>query len=431
MTLEEAVIDLNDFLAARDIEFLYVLAPSKHAMYDAELALGYENNAYKNIDAMIDALETSGVNAIDMDAWFEENGWSMEDVFYQTDHHWRPQSGLAAAQITMEWLEEKGLVAYDEELLSADSWNVTTYENWFLGSHGKRVGVLYVGVDDFEVYVPGFETAYAYSYLTSGTTMWTYTDTLLDLGYLDEPDYFNENPYCVYMIGDYPLRRTVNTKATNASSVLIIGDSFKMTYEYFLTTQFQEVYTIDLRYYTDGTLAQFIEEICPDVVLMCTYEGAFSVSELYSFGVEDYLSALESTAEDAFTVELGSYSIEAQEDNGENFAVVVTSLVPGETYTLTIDSTSTIGSEGEYIQMTLQNLSTNTAIVNRYLDANSTEAQKWIFTVPANEGDEDTVEAVDGEDTYAIYLYAGTKGYTENISVAVSGICIIEGVAED
>ncbi|MCD7748976.1 MAG: hypothetical protein LUH42_02880, partial [Oscillospiraceae bacterium] len=138
-------------------------------------------------------------NYIDMDAWFEENGWSMEDVFFKTDHHWMPQAGLAAARVTMELLSQQGLTEYDSTLLEDENWTVTVLEDWFLGSHGKRVGTLYAGVDDISVYTPNFATNYTYSGLKRYTTTWYYSDTILDLEYADNADYFNDNPYCIYI----------------------------------------------------------------------------------------------------------------------------------------------------------------------------------------------------------------------------------------
>ncbi len=192
-----------------------------------------------------------------------------------------------------------------------------------------------------------------------------------------------------------------------------------MTFEYFLSTQFQEVYTIDLRYYTDGTLAEYIGELQPDIVIMCVYEGTLSNSLVYSFGVEDYLSALEKTNPSATSANLGDIAIEAQESNKNNFIVLNTNLQSGQAYTLTVDSTSYTGGEDLYIQMTLQDLSTNKAVYNRYFDANSDEPQKWIFTVPE-----------DSRDVYAIYLYAGTKGHTQKVAIEVAGIELQEGIIE-
>ncbi len=418
----DAVIELNDFLNERGIDFTYLLVPSKSSFYDADFSQGYSCDRWQNIDTMIDALDAAGVSTIDMDAWFEENNWDMEDVFFKTDHHWKPSAALAAAGATMELLVDKGIVDYEEELFNDESWTVTTLEDWFLGSHGRRVGVYYAGVDDIDVYIPNFETNYSFSTLLSSTIAWKYYDNPLNLDYTEKKNYFDTDPYCIYLYGNRPIQVLTNSEAVNDKKVLIIGDSFKLAWEYFMSTQFQEIYSIDTRLYKDGTLAEYIEEIQPDIVIMCAGESNIDTDALYDFGVEEYMTALEKTTEEDIedVISLGDVSIEAQEDNGKNFEVLYTGIESNQAYTMTLDSTSYTGGDDLYIQVTLQDLSTNKAVYNRYFDANSEETQKWIFTTPD-----------DSEGVYAIYVYAGVKGYTQNVSVEVSGIKIQKGICEE
>ncbi len=416
--LAENVEQLDQFLSDRDIDFLFLLAPSKLAFYEKDFAPGYGFDTSLNFSVMLEELQNDGVSTIDMNAWFEENNWTMDQVYYKTDHHWKTEAALEAAKQIMESLSQQGVCSYDDSLFDESSWTKTVYQNWYLGSHGKRTGVTYTGADDLVLYEPNFPTNYQYSYLSSGTTTWTYLDTLLDLKYVQQKDLFDNDSYCLYMVGDFPNRRTINTEAVNAQKVLLMGDSYKIPVEYFLTTQFQEIFTVDLRYVTDGaTLVQYVQELQPDLVIMCS-ANIYS-EEVYTFGVPEYLEALEATDPNAAVEELGDAYVEASDTNGSNFTVVTADLIPGQTYTLTVDSTEYDGGEDQYIQMTLQDLSTNQSAVNRYLEADSDQTQTWIFTVP------------DNEDTYGIYLYAGTKGHTQQASVQVTGIRLLQGIAED
>lgn len=412
-----SVIELDEFLSDRGIEFLYVLAPSKEAFYGTEFLPGYSSSAWKNIDSMISALDSAGVNTLDMDAWFEENGWSTEDVYFITDHHWMPQAGLAAARVTMELLSQQGLAEYDSTLLEDDSWTVTVLEDWFLGSHGKRVGTLYAGVDDISVYTPNFATNYSYSGLPQGSTTWRYSDSILNLSYTESIDYFGSDPHCIYLYGEYPVQIIKNTEACNNKRVLVVGDSFRRVWEYFLTTQFSEIYSIDPRYYTDGSFVQYVEEIQPDIVIMCSNTYSLG-SSVYTFGIVEYEAALAQTQTDGLSVTDLSDAAIAASDSANSFTVLCTDLTPGQTYTLTVDGTAYSGGEDLYVQTTLQDLSTNKAIYNRYFDANSADTQTWIFTVP------------EGSDTYAIYFYAGTKGHTANVSASLEGVRLYTGIYE-
>ncbi len=414
----DCLIALNDFLEERDIPFLYVLAPSSQSFYSATFLPGYGCEAGQNIDSIINILEEAGVANLDMNAWFEANGWTMEDVFFKTDHHWLPEAGLAATRCTMEYLSDCGLATYEISTLAEESYSVTILENWFLGSHGKRTGSLFAGVDDFSIYVPNFATAYSYAALKRDTTSWVYRDNILDMSYAVATDYFNDNVYFTYMYADYPLRITVNTEAYNEGTILVIGDSYKVVCEYFLTTQFQTVYTIDLRYYTDGTLAEFVAELQPDCVVMYTNSYALVDDTLYEFGVEEFMAAQAATDEAAECLLLGDFSVRASESETDAYTVVYADLKPGHTYTLTVDSTSYDGDADLFVQMTLQNLTQDEAVYNRYFDANSEDSQVWYFTVP--EADEE----------YALCLYAGTKGNTQGVTATVSAVQLQEGIWE-
>ncbi len=353
-----------------------------------------------------------------MNLWFEANQGTLDDVYFNTDQHWQPQAALAAADATMQLLTDKGIIdSYNKTLLSKDSYTIITLNNWYLGSHGKRVGKYYAGLDDIDAYIPNFLTQYHYSYLRRYSTVWTYTDTVLDSQYLNSSDYFNDDPYAMYMFGDFPNRITINDAAPINSRVLLMGDSYKLPYEYFLSTQFREIYTLDFRYWSDGaTFAEYVEEVNPDIVIMCLN----SVSDLtfYQFGVQDYQEKLKQTDPNAAIQSLGDCSVTADEANSNCFSVICTNLEPGKTYTLTVDSSSYSGGNDQYVQMELKNLESNESDANRYFDANSNDTQRWIFTVP------------DTSSTYAINLYAGTNGHTQNGSLKMTNICLQEGIHE-
>ncbi len=413
------VIALAEFLEERNIPFVYTLVPRITDMHDVEYAPGYGGKDWDDIAEVIDKVSKAGVDHIDMKTWFAENGWGVEDVFFKTDHHWKPQAALAAARCTMEYLSAQGISGYQEQWLLDEQWDIAVYEDLFLSSNGERTGALYAGVDDFPVYTPKFETDYQYSGLLQTKKTWLYYDNLLDMSQLTR-NYFKKSSYNMYMYSDYPIRTTVNRNGYNDQRVLLMGDSYKKPYEYFLTTQFKEVYTIDLRYYTDGTLVQYLEEIQPDLVIMCHNTSMLTDKELFEFGIDKYREDLEATdVENAQILEIPELSLNAIKAKN-HFAVVCGNLEPNQTYTLTVDSTSLEGGKDWYVQMGLQNLSTNKVVESRFFDANSEEPQKWIFTTP---------ESVSGN--YTIYLYAGVRNCTSGVAARVQGIKLYKGVIED
>ncbi len=405
----DSVIALDAFLDRQDIGFVYVLVPGGASVYDAPMAPGYESKAWQNISNMASALSAAEVPFIDMDAWFRENGWHSGDIFFRTDHHWRPQAAMEAVKLTMEALEEQGSAAYDRQLLAPESWTLTTYPQLFLGSHGRRTGTAYAGLDDLPVYTPNFPVDYRYARLSRQSSRWLCTNDVLDRKYTEPLDLFEENPYCIYMYGDNPIHIVTNTQAANDKKLLVLGDSFKLPLEYFLTTQFQTLHVLDLRYYDDGTLAQYIHQYAPDAVVVCGYEGLLDEPALYTFGLEQPVTG------DGQTRVLEDLTIGAGEE-ANAFRVLTAELTPGMTYTLTADSASLTGTQERFVQLSLWDMGKQTVQAKGYVDTALTGPQRWVFRVPESSG------------PWTVLLHAGMEGRTAGNTVTLEGITLTGGV---
>ena len=180
--------------------------------------------------------------------------------------------------------------------------------------------------------------------------------------------------------------------------------------EYFLSPQFSDVYSIDLRHYTSTSLAQYIDMVNPDLVLMCQY--SVSHTSLYTFGVEEYEEAKQGAK-----VLLQQYpQLEVKpSDFTHNGATLFDQLESGKTYTLSIDRTAVTDGFTNYIQLILYDYSEEKQLKEYYFFADSDEKQQWIFTVP------------EGQDI-SLLLYAGMIGKTQDIGIYLDNIQIYEGV---
>lgn len=411
----ERVIGLHNFLQKKGIDFLYVLAPTAASIYDAQFAPGYESDARENITNMVQLLSEAKVNVINVDALYEENGLGSQDVLFKTDHHWRPEGAFFATHKSLQYMRDVFGIDYDNSMADFSDWDVVKYEDCFLGSHGKRVGSQYAGVDDISIIRRKGLGTVSFSCLHRDGT-WSYPNSLFKDSYLWEPDYFNQNPYAAYLGGDYPLAVIKNDQALNQKRALVIGDSFRLPVETFLASYFTELYHLDTRYYTDGTVAQFVDEIQPELVLMYTYEYGLSKEDRYQFGVEEYQEAKAAFQNQEAPVFLGELSLGAG-DNDQTFLLAFSNLAPGTPYTCTIDGVSLQGGDSAYVQMTLQDLSANKEVCSHYFETDCKQSQKWIFMTGAE------------DHTYAVYLYAGTKGHTAGLSVSLEGVCLEKGIS--
>ena len=274
---------LRAYLDTLDIPYLFVLAPQKIQRGDTLLPTGVEDYGNDNADRFLKVLEETGTDYLDLRPVFEAtqdySAW-----FFKTDHHWRPEGAFLAWQTVAGVLEEDYGWAVDPVLTDEDSYEKIVYEDYFLGSQGKRVGSLYAGVDDITRYSPQFDTHLTYGIRDSGVVReGTFDQSVLFPERIAEKDWFNGNPYTLYSGGDYALARIVNHENPDGPKILLIRDSFACAFAPFLALGCSELVTVDMRYLPEGTLAETISQESPDLVMTLYTAGTTALPELFPF----------------------------------------------------------------------------------------------------------------------------------------------------
>ena len=191
-------------------------------------------------------------------------------MFFKTDHHWKPQSGLWAAQEICKTLNSEFGFSIDTDILNLENFSTTVYENIFLGSQGKRVGKFYASVDDFPLVLPSFETDLTNYVLRENgleqNLKGSFEETLIFKDHLEPVDYFEKSSYSAYTGGDFPLNIITNNKLKN-KRIVFLRDSFACVTTPFLSlAACNELHTIDPRYYK-GSIREYIEKLNPDIVI--------------------------------------------------------------------------------------------------------------------------------------------------------------------
>jgi hypothetical protein len=85
-------------------------------------------------------LEKANVPYYSLISQMEKEGITEEEMFFVTDHHWKPEYALWAANKVADELNARFGYEYDEEKLNIDNYNVEIHFNAFLGSQGKKTG---------------------------------------------------------------------------------------------------------------------------------------------------------------------------------------------------------------------------------------------------------------------------------------------------
>lgn len=280
----QAIADLRDYAKENlDAPLLYIQAPQK--IDTDQLPDGMQNYGNQDADQLLDALSDLGVDTLDLRPALREAAKDPEapSFFFRTDHHWTPEGAFLGYQVLSAALEERYGYGADPQYLETESYEIATYNNWFLGSQGKRVGTLYDGVDSINLWKPKFPTNFTYSspaFFNDRTG--PFETSLLFPERLEPKDYFGGNPYTLYSGGDYPLARMYNNLNPDGPRVLLIRDSFSCALAPFLALQCGELMTMDMRYFTDD-LASYLDWLQPDLVLVMYSASATRLDTMYPF----------------------------------------------------------------------------------------------------------------------------------------------------
>lgn len=160
----EQTVELKKYLDKKGINFLYVNAPTKY-LEDAQFTDEFAINTYanQNADKFLQRIEAAGVDCLDLRKSAVEDNLNIEDMFYKTDHHWTVKSGLWSVQKIAEELNDKYDYNIDETLLDESEYYIQDFKSCWLGEQGEKVGRTRVGLDDFSLIIPQYDTAFRIS----------------------------------------------------------------------------------------------------------------------------------------------------------------------------------------------------------------------------------------------------------------------------
>ena len=282
-----AVARLALALEARDIPLLYVQAPQKLQPGDDRLPEGVADYGDDYADQILSVLEEQAVPTLDLRESFAASGRDWSSFFFRTDHHWTPEAAFFAHQVLSARLEADFGWDFPDRNTDPEQFRRTTLSDWFLGSQGKRVGSLYGGVDDIEIWEPLFRTDFTYSvpvYDMERTGPWE--ESLLFPERVEELDWFGGNPYTLYAGGDYSMARITNHTNEDGPRIMLLRDSYACVLTPFLALDCSELITIDLRYFQDDLLT-YVDWLEPDLVLVMYTAGSTALDELFRFFPSD------------------------------------------------------------------------------------------------------------------------------------------------
>lgn len=410
----------SDYLAEEGIPLLYVQPPFKIDDEGLLLPPGRSEFVNRSVDNLLDRLHEMNVRALDLRPYLSATPELLERNYFKTDHHWNYTGAFTGFQRITEAMSElmpdKRL---DLSYTDLERWDSHTLKNWFLGSRGKRVGQFFGGgVDDIVYYTPRFETnmscsAPNHSQLFKGD----FSAANIRSRYLENKDYFGDNAYCLYIGGDYPLVQHRNYDAPNDLKVLMIKDSFTLPVQAYMSTLFQEVDVIDPRHFTECSVAEYAENMRPDIVIMMIYPGSFGWEVLTDFGMEAAIEKRNVNCQENIVMEAQTVQVDA-EDSDYNRTTIASGLEYNKTYIIRFEDISFTQGESGGVTVALYNADTKTIIASRTVDVEyckKTGGFEWAFNTPAA-----------GDGNLHLLLYSGMWGSTAGIAATYRSVQLKE-----
>ncbi len=262
------IISLKKQLDKEGIPFLYIQAPFKLPPNEIQIPVTAADYSNKNADDFLEGLDAAGVDYFDLRPGFWSSGMSQNELFFDTDHHWTINGAFYSFGQIVEKLNKEYGFSIDPQFTDIVHYKQKQYEDFYIGSMGRRVGRIYGGVDDFTLITPDFDTKYTlYERDYGGEVIYegSFEEAVLSKHYIDEDAPLVTNRYAVYH-GDNRELEFVNHNI-DEGSVLMIKDSFGLPVYSFLSLTVHEIRALDMRLFKDSVLEYAVDHK-PDIVII-------------------------------------------------------------------------------------------------------------------------------------------------------------------
>lgn len=255
----QAILELRELTG--DIPLIYLVLPTKVCAVTDEGFDGVMNSENADLDTRAALLTEAGISVQDLRAAMHADGLDHHAAFYRTDHHWLPETGRWAAEKTALELQKLYGLTIDTAPFAADRYTETVYEDWCLGSQGKKLTLSRVSAEDFSLFYPTFTTQLRLSIPDIALEIKGGFEILYDMSYFDVVDYYGTPPYAAYLYDNHPYVRIDNDLCPDGPNILMIGDSFDNVLATFLSQSVARLDAVDLRLWeSKEAFADFLSE---------------------------------------------------------------------------------------------------------------------------------------------------------------------------
>lgn len=240
-------------------QFYYVAVPCQYVYYEDRYPW-YLNSRSEytkaSSAALFSKLDNVGVSYIDMLEDFNKKG-HLPEYSSSIDNHYSIFGALETYNVLMNKINED--TSLNLHIMTEDDYTVTVLPNPYVGSRTRKLLGLRDSDEKMSIIIPNENipfTRWNWGNETPGAS------TVYSL-----PDSETEDVlYKLYMGGDCSITK-IETNRPDLPTLLIYGDSFTNAIESLIWYNFDTMYSLDFRHYTEMTLEEFIAENKPDIVV--------------------------------------------------------------------------------------------------------------------------------------------------------------------
>lgn len=256
---------LSDYVKGYGGTFLFVGLPEQSNYFWNKYPHELDNrrwNATAADAAFYGVLEKRNVPYLDMGAVYDREG--KPDQYYSAvDHHFTYYGAFAAYQAVMD--ELKRTSGLNAPVLSKNDLNFRELPNPYLGSRNRKLYGLWPNSE--HAVIAELKAPIPFTRTDNGKTVDATVYALPDTD-------TRRTNYDLYMGGDQA-ETVIDTHRPDLPDILIVGDSFTDALETLFYASFNEMRSLDLRYYKEKTLPEYLADYHPDVVLCVRDDTSF------------------------------------------------------------------------------------------------------------------------------------------------------------
>ncbi|MDE7400052.1 MAG: hypothetical protein K2N06_11075 [Oscillospiraceae bacterium] len=256
---------LNEYKArlGEKVNVYSMTVPTSTSFYLPEKYSNMTSSESEHIDHINGLLD----GVIPVDAYSAIAAHTDEEIYLRTDNHWQSLGAYYAAE------EFAKTAQVDFPMLNTDNFEYVSRDGY--------VGTLY-GYSDYDQRIKDNPETFTY-YKPKTEYTCAYYDHSLNYQYtgammLDIDGIAVNSWYLVNMCGDnYTVN--INTACKNGRRLLIVKDSYGDALPAFLTSSFEEIWVVDMRYFEKSVLELAKNEGITDVLFTMNIESAAGSSQ--------------------------------------------------------------------------------------------------------------------------------------------------------